>query len=358
VNPNSLADPRPGGADPRPHPDVAFLPDVRLFWARLFLGPTDHQRVQLYQELAGMTAAGIGIREALEGMLQRHGRRTGRVISCLSEAVQAGNTMAPAMAARPDLFSGLEAGLVRAGERTGPLDHAFNSVADAVERRKKIRNQIVAGVAYPLLLIHFGLFVMPLGFILVRSGLGAYLAFVIPIFLLLWGVIFAAASLHGGLSRRVSYGRFILAVPIFGAAARYAAVTRFARALSALNGAGTDAATALVDAAHAGGNAWMTREIEQAATTVLEGNTLAHSLLGNPALPQEVWNSIASGEQAGELEAALSRTADVYEEKFRTASRASSGALFVLMMGLVALMVMGAAWNVISDYLAAFNSVV
>lgn len=330
---------RPASSDGLPGPSgpPSALEEVQGFWSRVILTPWARRRALLYQELAGLTASGHGIREAIELLCARHGGQALTFLAPMREAVGQGRPLGPAMLGRREVYTPLEAGLVSSLERAGRLDEAFHRAADVMEDRIKMRNRLLGAMGYPFLLVNFGLVVMPIGPIWMNHGFFAYLGWVILVLGMLWGGAALLVSIHVGLAMRSGYAQFVGAIPLVGHAARAAAVERFARAMAALHGAGLGLGDCLDAAAEASANGWLAADLRRAAARVHAGETVTEALTASSAIPQEVWNSIASGERAGELEASLTRTADLYRDRSRAALAAAAAGFFVL-----ALLVVGA----------------
>ena len=103
---------------------------------------------------AGATTAPASVRPTLDGVRAK---------------VERGDELAAALAEHPKLFTSLYVGVVRAGEKSGALDHAFERLADHLERESELRSKLVSMSIYPVLLALVGaaavsvlvLFVLP-----------------------------------------------------------------------------------------------------------------------------------------------------------------------------------------------------
>ncbi|MGW8267694.1 MAG: type II secretion system F family protein, partial [Longimicrobiales bacterium] len=86
---------------------------------------------------AGTVAAPASVRPALENVRSK---------------VDRGEELASALAEHPRLFSSLYVGMVRAGEKSGSLDTAFQRLGEHLEREGELRSKLVSMSIYPALL--------------------------------------------------------------------------------------------------------------------------------------------------------------------------------------------------------------
>jgi len=109
--------------------------------------------------------------------------------------------------------------------------------------------------------------------------------------------------------------RVKLALPLFGPLIRLYAVTKFSRTLGILTGSGTQILSALKVMRPVPGNRVIERGIEQVRARVEEGDSLARALGDTKVFPEMLVQMAATGEETGQLDRMLSRTADYYEQR-------------------------------------------
>jgi type IV pilus assembly protein PilC len=114
---------------------------------------------------------------------------------------------------------------------------------------------------------------------------------------------------------RMLMDRVKLAMPMFGPLIRLYAVTKFARTLGILTGSGTQILSALKVMRPVPGNRVIERGIEQVRARVEEGDSLARALGDTKVFPEMLVQMAATGEETGQLDRMLSRTADYYEQR-------------------------------------------
>jgi general secretion pathway protein F len=138
------------------------------------------------------------------------------------------------------------------------------------------------------------------------------------------------------------YDRTVLRLPWLGRLFQRLNVARFARTLSTLLASGVPILTALSIVTHLLNNSVLRRAVEDARTSVQEGESLAAPLRRSGLFPALLTQMIAVGERSGELEGMLSRAAEAYDEEVTVAlSRLTSllEPLTILLMGGVILFI-------------------
>ncbi len=324
-----------------------FTAAVKRFWRRVLRSPSPRARIEVYGELAPLVAAGIGVRDAVRREAERHSGAKRRLLAALDDGLARDVPPSETMRAHPEVFSALEAAIVATGERTGRLDVAFREAARQIERAKATRDRTIQACIYPLFVLHFLIAGMTLGTIAASRGMGAYFAFVVPTLALLWGAILGAVSVHAGLAPRPGYERFLRALPVVGRIRRASGLARFARAFSALHGAGVPYDACLRTAADASGDAALREETYRVAPDVARGDPLPSILSRIASLPPDTVTFLAAGEHAGDLEMSLARVADMEDERAEVAVRRLLSVLPGILIAIVGLIV---AWVVIGYY--------
>jgi type IV pilus assembly protein PilC len=104
-------------------------------------------------------------------------------------------------------------------------------------------------------------------------------------------------------------------MPVFGPLIRMYAVTKFARTLGMLTASGTHILYALRVMRPVPGNRVLERGIEEMRARVEEGDSLSKAMADTEVFPEMLVQMTATGEETGQLDSMLSRTADFYEQR-------------------------------------------
>jgi general secretion pathway protein F len=321
------------------------------------------QLAQLTRGLASLLEAGLTVEQAFNALIeQAESERVRQVLAALRGEVLAGNTIARALAAFPNVFSELYRTLVAAGETSGQLPRVLSKLADYLEDRQQLRSRLTLALIYPTIVLLVALVVV--GALLVwvlpqvvqvfqhahaqlpilTRALIAFSAFLKATWWL-WIALAVAVTfaVRWGLRRsvpRAAIHRFLYRAPIVGRVLRHLDAARLAATLSILVGSRVPILQALDAGA---GVMWLTPMREALATAargVREGMPLARALAATKSFPPVMVHLIASGEASGRLDEALERAARQQQHDLATRI-AAFAALFepamILFMGGVVL---------------------
>jgi type IV pilus assembly protein PilC len=109
-----------------------------------------------------------------------------------------------------------------------------------------------------------------------------------------------------------------LQLPIVGPLALKIALSRFARTLSTLVRSGVPILNALRTVNTCTGNTFMEAALEQTATDIEHGSTLAEALGRHAVFPPMVLEMVSAGEQTGSVDGMLDQAALHYEEEIES----------------------------------------
>lgn len=140
-------------------------------------GPGLREVLDFTTQLAVMTRAGIGIRQALEGIAEQAANpRFRRILHEIRMEVEGGRQFSEAIARFPKLFSPLYVSMVRASEMSGSFSKMLDRIAAYLAQEVETRRMVIGASIYP--------------------GLIALMAVSVTLFLLTWvlprfGAVFA-----------------------------------------------------------------------------------------------------------------------------------------------------------------------
>lgn len=309
------------------------------------------------RQLATMIDAGLPLVQALE-ILGSQSEKGGvrKVILSVKQEVEGGATFSDALKKHPRVFDELYVNLVKAGEVGGILDTILNRLATTLEKRAKLKRQLLGAMVYPaiILCVAIGAVAIMLGFVIPQfqamfasmgaSGeLPAPTQFVINlsqgfknnlpyIAAAIIALVIAFSAIYRTKNGKRAIHRFLLMMPIIGPVIRKIAVARFVRTLGTLLSSGVPILDALDIVARSAGNVVVEEGIRYAREKVSEGKTLSDPLMETRVFPGMVVQMLSVGEQTGALDQMCNKIADFYEEEVDAAVSALTSMLEPIMM--------------------------
>ncbi len=329
------------------------------------------------RQLATMMKAGVPMVQAFDIVGQGHSNRTmEKLIIDVKGDVEAGGTLASALAQHPKYFDELFVSLVDAGEQSGALETLLEKVATYKEKTEALKNKIKKAMTYPMMVLIVAtvvsaillIFVVPT-FAEMFEGFGAELpAFTLFVVGLsdtlvenVWFFIgaiiatiyaFKQAKLRSAGFRNF-LDRMILKTPGFGLLTTNSAIARFARTLSTMFAAGVPLVEAMTSVASASGNSVYKQAILEVKDDISAGTTLQASLSQNKELfPNMLIQMVGIGEESGALDEMLDKVAEYYEEAVDDAVDNLTAMMEPLIMSFLAVVIGGL---VIAMYLPIFK---
>ncbi len=326
-------------------------------------------KVIFSRQLSTLINAGLPIVQSLNSISsQTHNKTLQGVIKAVIADVEAGSSLADALAKHPKVFNRVFVSLVAAGESSGTLDVALERLANQQEKDADIISKVRGALIYPVIV----LFVMGavVGFMIIvvlpqvknlYDGLpGVKLPLLTRILLGIsnfvihdwWIVVIIVVALVYLTSRWARTGPGKSAIdnakmhtwPV-GQLFVKLYMARFTRTGATLVGSGVPLLQMLSITADSVNNVHIEASINRAAEKVKGGKSLSEGLEGDPNFPQLVPNMIHIGEQSGALESMLGKCADYFEKEVDSQIRAISTLVEPVMMiilGIVAFTIVAA----------------
>ncbi|MAY15774.1 type II secretion system inner membrane protein GspF [Thalassolituus sp. UBA2009] len=288
------------------------------------------------RQLATLIQAGLPIDESLRALSEQTGKqRIKAMILAIRAKVLEGYTLAKALAEYPKAFPHLYRSTVSAGEHAGHLDGVLNRLADYTEARQAADQKIKLAAMYPVILtiVAIGIVVGLLTYVVpdivdvfVKNGqeLPGLTQFMLDLshFITAWGVYTLVAIIVGMVAFgralkspafRKRYHHFLLRVPGLRGFVKDANTARFGSTLAILTTSGVPLVDAMRIASQVVTNMPIQQSLTQATVTVSEGGSLHKALAETGYFPPIMLHMIASGENSGELDSMLARTAQQQE---------------------------------------------
>ncbi len=313
------------------------------------------------QQLATLLKAGLRISTALKTLAkQTPNRHLATVIQQLHNDIEQSNSLSQAMAAHPDIFSGVYIAIVEAAEQSGTLPESLTEISQRLKTTAKLDSQIRAALAYPIFLLVISIAIV-----------AALSAFVVPKFIRLFvntnqqlpiptkilvtitnytqqlwplmlavavtAVIVAITALRDK-KARFAFDAILLKVPAIGKLIQKRQIARFARTLGSLLKGGVRIIEAVTTAKKAASNRAFVDQITNLLQAVTKGNSIAKAMNDLSSFDEMTISMVAVGEDSGMLPEMLIEIADIYDQQSKDAITAMTnmlGPAMIVLLGLI-----------------------
>jgi type II secretory pathway component PulF len=275
-------------------------------------------------QLHTLLQAGLPIIEALRGLERSPHRSLALAASDMAKRIADGSSLKDAAFGRPDIFPPAHAALIGAGEKAGTVPAILARLRDEVDRKIAARKALAMQAAYPVAILALATILPPV-YLLFKGSYGAYFA--------IQATVFGTAAILISLAWlfRKQLAAFLPAVPFIGRAWRRAALGESLSLLGLLVRAGIGLREGLTIAAEAARLPDLCLELQRAARGLDSGLNLSGALGFVSGIEAPERGAIASGEQAGTMDAALESAGKGIEE---SASRTIKVFLSALAFGI------------------------
>lgn len=315
-----------------------FRSDIGTVLAR----PKTKDVVIFTRQLSTLVDADMPIAEGLRTLARQVEKPVFRkIITEVSESVEAGSSLSSALSKHPSLFSTFYVKLVQSGEVTGKLHESLLYLADHLERSQGINSKIKGALAYPAFIV-FALTIVTL--IMVTYVLPQLLTIFeeagvenLPLTtrILIWTtnfintylyylIIGALVLIYSGWSWiRTPAGKTWLdnakiKFPSLGVVIRNLYLARIAESLSTLIKAGIPILDALQITSELVGNENYKKIILAAEENVRGGGTISEVLDKHKEVPPLFTSMVAIGEKTGKLDFMLEHISKFYKSESDT----------------------------------------
>ncbi|WP_156760509.1 type II secretion system F family protein [Microbacterium karelineae] len=338
--------------------------------------PTRRDLVIFIRQFATLVGAGVPLVRSLDALADQTERPSmATAIRALRQDVVAGSALSQAIGAQPRIFPPIVRHMVRAGETAGFLDEALARAATVLEADQRLRTKVRSAMVYPAVVLGIMvvivtamlMFVVPI-FESMFDDLGGELPVPTRILVVLssnlWWILPAtvvmgiAVAILFRRARRIPDQRRVLdgialRLPVFGPLNQKVAMSRFARNLGMLLGAGVPVLEALEVVEATVGNRRVADVVGLARDAVRDGRSLSDPLARNPKIfPPLVAHMLRVGEDSGEVESMLEKVAAFYDDDVEATTDALTSLLEPLLI-----VVLGVAIGamVVALYLPMFS---
>ena len=310
------------------------FPMLRFFGKHVPLSET----ASFTSHLAEFLSAGVPLLNAVE-MLEKENPRPyfRNVLRDLVARVRAGDSFSAALKRTPAIFSPFYVSLVQAGEAGGKLESVLERLSLALEKEIDLRNKVGQALAYPALVLAFGIFtVLFLMIVIVPKisviytefggtfppltrvilGLSAFLLHFGWIFLLIFagGFFYLAGHDRGRELKKIS-DRISFSIPWIRSLVLQAEIARFSRTLAILLESGVTLLQALALSVNTLTNGISRAKLSGLEKTVSQGQGFSEALRQRNFFPELALNFIRVGESTGNLDKSLEKLGAIAEKE-------------------------------------------
>ncbi len=312
--------------------------------------------VMATRNLSSMLNAGLPLSRSISviGRQTKNPRMKG-VMKSVKGRIDKGDAFHDALADFPKTFSQLYVSMVRAGEESGTLSTALETISLQLERSSTLRKKIKGAMIYPIIVIGvmiiigilMMIYVMPtmintfeqLGSDLptmtkVLIGTSKFLTedgliAIVGTIVVLGTIVYLSKTKYG--QRSIHYT--LTRLPVIGNIVKEANSASTARTLSSLLTSGVDVVTALNITEDVLQNVFYKEVIADAAKRVEKGNQLSEVFIENEHLyPILVGEMILVGEETGQISKMLKEIAIFYENEVEQKTKNLSTIIEPLLM--------------------------
>ncbi len=292
------------------------------------------------QEFLTLIKAGYPIFRSLEAIAGRtRNIMLKDILLKAAEDIRRGKFLSEAFKPYERHFSAVYTASLMAGERSGNLPSTLSRYIDYVKTIYQTRSRIRMALAYPTLIIVFGLILLTvlMAFVLPKfadfytsfeaelpgvtravikgsSLLNRYFYF-IPVLLAVLGLLYFRAARKDAFKVRVD--RLKLRLPIGGVVWIESGASYFCRTLGLLLEAGIALVPALEVACQAAPNRFMRERLGKVADVVRNGDSLSDGLSRSEVFPPVALDMVRIGENSANLHGMLSDVSDFFDERVR-----------------------------------------
>lgn len=317
------------------------------------------------RELGQLLIAGLPLYESLLTIEEKYRRhRSHSLLLDLCDKLKGGAQLSMALKTYPKSFDSIYISMVQAGEKTGSLAWAFQQLYELIERRQKLKKQLVSAMAYPaflgvfcfLVVIGLLLFVIPsmrelfegrhlhplTQTVLSMSNFlqHSFLTLMLTVICASLGLIYFFRRPEG----KLLFQKCLQKIPIVKTILLQAALIRFCRSASILLKGGVPLITSLSISRKSMRHALLEGAISDAEKYLVEGKTLSGQLKSSACIPPLVTRMISIAEETGKLPEMLKSLSDIYDQELeRSLTQVITflqPALLIILGGVVGLVIL------------------
>jgi type II secretory pathway component PulF len=276
---------------------------------------------QFYHDLGLFAKSGLTLERGLDTMKKGKKGFVFLMMDGIQHFIAGGKALWEGMSQYPEFFDEFQVMVIKAAEESGELVKTCIGLSRYFDTRHKEKKRLVAGLIYPLVLLHGAIMLPPLKYLVVESLKKSYWSIVLPPLLIAYGIVgliyFSWRHFFRTGRTRKKIDHIVLKMPVIGKLAEGMSLARVMRALASLHNAGVESVRAASQAALTAGNAAITWRLSGALPVLERGGTFADYFTFSGVLPAVQVGVVAVGEETGTLQESLERMVLQMEEDNR-----------------------------------------
>jgi len=335
---------------------------------------SDKKKQQLYGDLHMLISSGIDLINAFEIISDSYpNAHDKKIIDTIIQRVIEGETLSQAFL-KSGLFTPHEYYSIQIGEETANLDKVLSELSRFFTRRIEQRKKLISAFTYPIIVIITAIlavafmlnFIVPMfeeiysrfnqdlpeltQYIIKFSHFVPYL---IPVFLLLFLMVFAFIKLAGKKPWFIRYrDSLLIKLPVYGPIIKDIQLSRFFSSMELLISSKIPLLQSIVLAKNMIGFYPLNNALGEMEENIIAGKSLNESMSYFPIFTRRVISLIRVGEEVNQLQKTFSILKDIYHNQVEQRLNTISTILEPLMVVFVGLFV---ALILISMYLPIFK---
>ena len=341
--------------------------------------PSPRDMAIFARQFVSIMSAGVAISNALEMLAeQTENKMLAEAIEGCRQSIQGGSELAVAMKQYPKVFPDIFVTMVAAGEISGNLEVSFERMAEQFEKDAKIKGAIKKAAIYPIAICIVAMLVMIVMLVYVvpqfetmfkdmgselpaiTKAIVAASDFLVKYWYIVLAVVVGVVLLVKYFLKtetgKYAAARVQLKIKLVANLVVKSTTARFCRTLSTLLAAGIGITEALGIVEDVVNNVLFKDVVASAKMEVALGVPLSTPLRESKIFPPMICHMVKIGEEVGDLEAMLTKTAEYYEEEVEMAVESLMAAMepmiivaLALVVGVMALALMAPMGQMISD---------
>ena len=341
-----------------------------------FLGNPKPKDMAIFcRQFQSILRAGVPVSNVLNMLGQQtENPKLAAAIREMQAGIEKGETLAGSMKKHPKIFSSMLCNMIAAGEESGNLEESFGQMEDWFDKAKRTKAAVKKAMTYPCIVLIVMVIVLIIMMVKVFPGFISSFAEMnmelpLPTRIVMgmsnwfvewwWLIAIVLIALVAGavLFNKTNKGKHFFGwltrkIPVVSNMTIKSECATFCRTLSLLLGSGLTLTDSLEMVAMNMSNIYYQEAVQTCRAMVAEGWTLSASLRDTGLFPPMVYNLVGIGEETGDLQGMLLKTADYYDDEVEEATQALLGMMEPMITVFLGIMV---ALLVVAIYLPMMN---